>query len=247
MLQRMSSVVAVCLSVACFGCPGGDETGTVCTFGTRIPDDIVDVCYEAKGSSEDQCEAAQTDPGVGSPTWDAYDSCEKARQGDGTWRQCPGKKNLWVDGVFGGAEAADYADRCSAAADALGLDGTSGGGDDGTGGGSTGTGMGMSTLDWGPDCYADPASGWFCVDCEVESMDSPPFDLGTEDIQVWSECATACTRWDQSFGEQYDNPTDQQTFKEAVEGSCGILGQFDANNANNGITSNYRASCQYCP
>ncbi len=246
--SRTRMFAIVCLSIAGLGCPsGGKDKGPTCAFDVKqvygTSEYLFELCSEAKGVTEEQCSAT-----YGGGDWDTYESCEDALSGGETWVKCPGHDDLWIEDAsfYGdGGDGMEFDAPCAAASEMLGLDGSSD--DDDGDDGDNGDGEGMSTLDWGPSCDSSRAEGWFCVDCEAESMESPPYGLGTDDIQVWSQCAAACTRWDQSHGEQYANPTDQQSFKDAVTGSCDVLGQFDSNNASNGITSAYRASCQYCP
>jgi hypothetical protein len=113
----------------------------------------------------------------------------------------------------------------------------SGGSTGGGSGGATGSGSaGTSTLT-GPSC-TNPGGGWFCVDCEAESMGDNPYGLGTSDVQVWSQCAAACAYYDSSYGSENQGSDAQSNLGSMIDGACQILASYDPS---------YRSNCAYCP
>lgn len=190
----------------------------------------METCYDAEGASEsDRCGASSSA------------SCKEYRQGDATWGECPDHDNLWVRGVSSWSrdegqhiDEGALAESCAAAEKAQGLDEASGGGDDGDGDDMP-KGMFTGWRTYGPSCDDSRSSEWFCVECPTEGED--PYNIGTSDIQVWSQCAEACLRWDNSWSAEADNAEAQQFFQDSIDASCSILAQFDANNSS-GTPSN---------
>ena len=106
----------------------------------------------------------------------------------------------------------------------------------GTGGGAGSTGSaGISTLS-GPAC-TNPGGGWFCVDCQAQSMSAMPFNLGTSDIQVWGQCAAACAYYDASYGAANQEKEAQANLRSKINSTCYILEELDPK---------YSSACAYC-